>query len=295
MRKKINIILIIFGIIISTYPSCDIVESPYMVNGNTNPVDTNNVVRKVLIEDFTGHYCSNCPDAANELSSLQNLYGDRVIGIAIHPDYGSFTYPQSQGKYSYDFRTQWGVEINDLLGPIEGLPIGMINRGGLTSWDNWGEAVLNEIEKDPIFSITLSSNMTSNNGTISVSIEVLTDFSEQYNIVVCLTEDSIINWQLDGSQDEEFYEHNHILRSIINTTLGDVISSSFTNGDTWSKDYVIDLASLEQFNVNYSLNTLGGNGNSNGWIADNMSIVAYIYNTNNYEIVQVEEIHLINH
>lgn len=293
-----NSILIIFGIIISTYPSCDVVESPYMVDGNIIPVDTNSVARKMLIEDFTGHLCSQCPNAANELASLQNLYGDRVIGIAIHSNTG-FNVPLglqgSQGEYSYDFRTQWGVEIDNLLGPIVGLPIGMINRGGLTEWENWGEAVLNELEEDPVFSITLSSNMTSNNGTISVSIEALTDLSEQYNIVVCLTEDSIINWQLNGSQDEEFYKHNHILRSIINTTLGDTISSSFINGNTWSKDYAIDLSSLEQFNVNYSLNTLGGNGNSDGWIADNMRIVAYIYNTNNYEIVQVEEIHLTNH
>ncbi len=37
-----------------------------------------------------------------------------------------------------------------------------------------------------------------------------------------------------------------------------------------------------------------GNGNSKGWDENNMEIVVYIYNTNNYEIVQVEQIHLIN-
>ena len=38
-----------------------------------------------------------------------------------------------------------------------------------------------------------------------------------------------------------------------------------------------------------------GNGNCKNWNENNMEIVAYIYNSDNYEIVQVEEIHLTNH
>ena len=35
-----------------------------------------------------------------------------------------------------------------------------------------------------------------------------------------------------------------------------------------------------------------GNGNAGGWDAENISIVAYIYNTDNKEILQVNEVHL---
>jgi hypothetical protein len=62
------------------------------------------------------------------------------------------------------------------------------------------------------------------------------------------------------------------------------------------KDYSVNITTLENTNENYSLNTLFmGNGNCKGWDEDNMEIVAYIYNSDNYEIIQVEEIHLTNH
>ena len=62
------------------------------------------------------------------------------------------------------------------------------------------------------------------------------------------------------------------------------------------KNYSVDITTLENENENYSLNSLFmGNGNCKGWNEDNMEIVAYIYNTNNYEILQVEQSHLTNH
>ena len=298
MRKKINIVLILLAGIFF-YPSCDIVEAPYMVENN-NVIDTNSVKRKVLIEEFTGHNCSGCPAAAAELSSLQAAYGDRVVGIAIHPaaDITSpFTRPQgSQGAFSYDFRTKWGDEIADIIGTVDELPLGSVNRiGGLIgSSSSWGAVVQEELEKDAIFSIDIISNMISNSGTVSILIEALEDISEQHNIVICLTESKIINWQLiEGIGNVDDYEHNHVLRSVINTTLGDPINTSFIDGETWSEDYAIDISSLEQFNINYSNTLPGGNGNAGGWDINNMSVIAYIYNVANKHIVEVEEIHLI--
>ena len=51
--------------------------------------------------------------------------------------------------------------------------------------------------------------------------------SEQYNIVICLTENGIVNWQ-KHTTDIENYEHNHVLRTILNTTIGESIGNSFT-------------------------------------------------------------------
>ena len=40
------------------------------------------VSRAVLIEDFTGQRCINCPNAADEISRLQEEYGeDKVIAV----------------------------------------------------------------------------------------------------------------------------------------------------------------------------------------------------------------------
>ena len=46
------------------------------------PADVN---RAVLIEDFTGQQCSNCPMATDEIESLVEQYGDTaVIAVGIH-------------------------------------------------------------------------------------------------------------------------------------------------------------------------------------------------------------------
>ena len=185
----------------------------------------------------------------------------------------------------------------------------MVNRTGFDAdhqlgKDEWSSVVQTELAKSPVFGITLSSDVSNGNGTISVSAEALTNINldkteeiEDYNIVVCLTENNIVQWQkdnIDGDIDD--YVHNHVLRTILNTTFGESMGNSFVDGDIWEKDYSVDITSLEDANENYSLNTLtNGNGNCKGWNEDNMEIVAYIYNTNNYEIIQVEEIHLTKH
>jgi len=185
----------------------------------------------------------------------------------------------------------------------------MVNRIGFNNnhilgKDEWGDLAQTELDKSPVFGITLSSDVSNGNGTISVSAEALTNINldkteeiEDYNIVVCLTENNIVQWQkdnIDGDIDD--YVHNHVLRTILNTTFGESMGNSFVDGDIWEKDYSVDITSLEDANENYSLNTLtNGNGNCKGWDENNMEIVVYIYNSDNYEIIQVEEIHLTNH
>ncbi|MBT5859133.1 MAG: Omp28-related outer membrane protein, partial [Flavobacteriales bacterium] len=251
--------------------------------------------KKVLIEDFTGHRCPNCPSAAEELAALQNFYGDKVIGIAIHPSSQAFSTPSplTSSSYTYDFRTEFGDDIDDVFElTTVGLPRGMVNRTGFDTEhqlgkDEWSSAVQTELAKSPIFGITLSSDVSNGDGTINVKVEALADLNNQYKIVICLTENGIIEWQKDNTLgDIDNYEHNHVLRVMLNTTFGESIGNSFVNGDIWEKDYSIDITSLEDANEIYSLNTLFmGNGNCKGWNENNMEIVAYIYNSNNYEIV----------
>ena len=59
------------------------------------------------------------------------------------------------------------------------------------------------------------------------------------------------------------------------------------------KKITYDLSVLEQYNIDYSQNTAElGNGNAGNWDSNNMSVIAYIYNTITKEIVQVEEAYL---
>ncbi len=274
--------------------SCDIEDGPFITDYDSYV----NPEKKVLIEDFTGHLCPNCPDAAREIDAIHDIYGDQIIGMAIHVS-KSFArpYPASQApSFQYDFRTNWGDELDSYYGiSAMGLPRGMVNRIGFPDnhklgKDEWASTVALELKKDVDFTIHISSDENS----ISITSEVKNNISSEYNLVVCLTESNIINWQKDGQDNIEDYQHNHVLRTVlIDESLSS--SSNYVAGQQIERVINYDLAALEQYNIDYSTNTAElGNGNAGDWDASNMSIIAYIYNTTTKEIVQVEESHLNN-
>ena len=296
MKKYCTIILFILFYV----SSCDIVETPYMNTQNISQIDTNsnNYVKKVLIEDFTGHLCPNCPQAATEIEAIHDIYGEQIIAIAIHVT-KSFArpYPASQApNFQYDFRTSWGDDFDNLFDiSSAGLPRGMVNRTGYPDnhklgKDEWANAVTNELNKEINFGIMINSS----NNNINITTQVLNNISGSYNLVVCLTESGIINWQKDGTENIENYEHNHILRSVL---LDEALSSNlnYETNQEIQKNITYNLTELEEYNIDYSTNVAElGNGNAGNWNSNNMSIVAYIYNTNTKEIVQVEQNNLNN-
>jgi hypothetical protein len=289
MKKYITLLCLVF-----TIAACEKVEGPYITDYNSYV----NPEKKVLIEDFTGHLCPNCPDAARELDAIHDIYGDQIIGMAIHVS-KTFArpYPASQTSFQYDFRTNWGDELDGYYGiSAIGLPRGMVNRIGFPDnhklgKDEWASAVALELKKDVNFTIHISSDENS----ISITSEIENNISSEYNLVVCLTESNIINWQKDGQDNIENYQHNHVLRTVLmDEELSN--SSNYIAGQQIETLINYDLAALEQYNIDYSTNNTAelGNGNAGDWNASNMSVIGYIYNTNTKEIVQVEETHLNN-
>ena len=288
MKKYLAILSSILTII-----SCDVEEGPFITDYNSyiNPD------KKVLIEDFTGHLCPNCPNAARELDAIHDIYGDQIIGMAVHVS-TTFARPYASNQapnFQYDFRTDWGNGLDDFYGiSAVGLPRGMVNRIGYPDnhklgKDEWASAVALELKKDIDFKIYISSDENS----IFVTSEVQNNINSDYSLCVCLTESNIINWQKDGQENVENYQHNHVLRTVlVDESLSN--NSNYIVGQQIEKTINYDLLALEQYNINYSTNAEAGNGNAGDWNASNMSVIAYVYNTNTKEIVQAEEAHLNN-
>ena len=124
------------------------------------------------------------------------------------------------------------------------LPKGMINRIGVPNSThgaevtNWNSIVQSVASDEPDFGITISPDINGNAGSVDVNIKVLNDIGGDFNLVLCLTEDSIINWQKDGQIEVEDYEHNHVLRTVISDeslstnqsfVVGEIIEKSYKN------------------------------------------------------------------
>ena len=268
-----NYILIIISFFLIT---CDTIEPPYLQSNNQSSQ------KIVLIEKFTGHKCSNCPDATRKIKELQELYQDAIIPISIHPG-GLKEFTDTDDNYIYDFTTNSSDVIASDMG-ASFLPLGTVNRidGGISNRcftkDQWAseiEKLLYDSEGLPRpkkFNIDISTvfNTTKKELTIETNIIALSDVKNNFNLVIIIIEDGIIAPQIDGTEFIESYEHNNIYRCAVNGTYGENISNS--NG-------------LENQFEYQSINTLILNQDANhNWTSDwdninNCYVVAYVYET----------------
>tara|TARA_B100000513_G_scaffold148895_1_gene69369 strand:+ start:523 stop:1311 length:789 start_codon:yes stop_codon:yes gene_type:complete len=259
--KKIYYLSLTLLILSLTF-SCDVIEKDNFTDPNVNfPW----LGKKVLIEDFTGYKCTNCPQASSELKTIEELYPEKVVSIAIHAGF----FAQPSGNFTTDFRTTAGNELADFFEP-EVFPIGMINRQGypnniLLNYTDWASKAGEQLLQVPTIDLSISED----NNSISIQARRLSESNNILKLVVCITEDSIIDKQIDGSELIEEYEHNHVLRKVINGTWGSNIQLSNTLS-TYSYDYNLE----------------------DSWVRRNCNIVAFVYDNSNKEILQVEKINL---
>ena len=115
--------------------------------------------RAVLLEEFTGQMCTNCPEAQRRISSMKEQYGDQLVVVGIHAgnfglaesDYGSLGLMQPEGD---EYATRWN---------IESYPAGVIDRtSGVLNAPDWAAYVRNEVTKEAKLGIGLSAVVTEN-------------------------------------------------------------------------------------------------------------------------------------
>lgn len=259
--------------------SCDKIEAPYLEKQNINN-DTSTYVQKVLIEEFTGHRCGNCPRAHEKLYQLKQIYGNKLIGISIHSGFFAMPLPPN---YPSDFRTSVGDEITSAFG-ISQYPSGMVNRKTyngniILSHDSWAEAVEAIIQQQPSLGIKIQNSYQSSQNTVTTSVEVkiLQTINVPVKMVVYAIEDSIISAQTDYEQNPTLipnYVHMHVLRTSFNGTWGNDIPVQIkTVGDTIKRTFTISW--------------------NNNWNETQSSVVVVLYNSANNEIIQVEKKRII--
>ena len=174
--------------------SCDKVKEPFIEKNNL-PQDTHQVVQKVLIEDFTGHRCGNCPRAHEKIEELHGIYGDKIITIAIHSGY--FAMPAPASGYPADYRCTEGNEITNLYG-VTDYPTGMVNRKEVNSqkllaYSDWGSVIADLTQQQPQLGITLTNaySVASRQIQTIAEIKFKSDVNEQLKICFFVTEDRI--------------------------------------------------------------------------------------------------------
>lgn len=210
--------------------------------------------RVVLLEDFTGQRCVNCPKGTEVIEQLQQTYGDSVfIAVGIHGGPLGF----SGNDNLVGLATDIGNEYYDYW-HLEYQPVGLVNRHGAVNYTDWAKAVKEELTKTAPLDMSLSATLSDGQVQIHLS-EYGTDGQTTGKLQVWLLEDQITAMQLmpDGTADAD-YVHNHVLRAAVN--------------GTWGEDFTIGEAEIKEQELTQILDAT--------WDPQHLSVVAFVYNDN---------------
>ncbi|MGM9817203.1 MAG: choice-of-anchor J domain-containing protein [Lepagella sp.] len=164
-------------------------------------------VKRVVLEEYTGTTCPNCPQGIIAIENLENLFGDRFIPISIH-------------TYTGDPYSNSALEAYSSALGLMAAPSGMIQRNGwilspLSTDDDgyiifsngfglWQDMVAKELNNPTYLELsvpTVTFDEDTRDITLSVQLQSALNMKNQYiNVFPVALEDGLIN-----SQDNNFY------------------------------------------------------------------------------------------
>ena len=207
--------------------------------------------RYVLLEDFTGQMCVNCPLGTEVIEQLQAAYGDYVIAVGIHA--GPLGYKGNANNIGLatelgdNYYSYWNLEFQ---------PVGLVNRHGAVKHTDWVRDVTDELAKDSPLQMEVSAQRNGDQIAITVKETALSQ-EVQGKVQVWVLEDGIqaIQFMPDGGRNRE-YIHNHVLRKDVNGMWGDEVT--IAEGATEEQTFVQDIDAA--------------------WNPEHLSIVAFVHN-----------------
>lgn len=220
--------------------------------------------RSILIEDFTGQFCSNCPEAHKVISDLQAQYGNSVIAVAIHaghfglaegsnPNFVGLMQPEGN-----DYATHWGVEA---------YPSGLINRtSGLLKHTEWATYAREALSQEAMVDIAVDCRVTDDSTQLVIHTDITSNVAMEGNkLQLWITESNITTVQQNGGTLDTHYAHHHVYRASAN--------------GLWGEEVTVPSNTVHYVDVR------------DNWDVENLSVVAFVYNDTD-GVLQAAEQHL---
>ena len=208
--------------------------------------------RVVLLEEFTGQKCVNCPEAHKTVEQLIGQYPDNLVAVSLHGGGDALSYSETQ--YSYGLRTEESQAYCDAAGAYA-LPAGVVDRNsGAKTPDQWAALIRQELAKPAYMDLSLSASVGAD-GEIDVKVDVEPHKNYSAHVQVWIVEDGIIARQLTPEGTDHKYVHNHVFRAAVNGADGE--AAKLAVREPWSREYTIKMKEK--------------------WNAANLSVVAFVY------------------
>ena len=250
-NKLLPIIILVTGFV-----ACDTIDGPYTEKANQLTSDV------VLIE-FTGMKCPNCPLGHAAIEELVETYGGKIHPVAIHT--GNFAKPDNE--FPADYRSDTGNSIYDEMEEPSSFPSGTVNSFSADDVDSptsWASKVAEQGNLSPKILMTITFSITDSIINLSLTAQSTTSLSGNLRLCAYLTEDKVIGKQINGSVIIEEYEHNHMLRA------------SF--GDVWGQKINLGSKIEKQFTMNLKKE----------WNKDNLRVVPFVFDYDSRQILPAD-------
>lgn len=250
--------------------------------------DLTNYDENILLEEFTGFRCTNCPAATAEANNLKNQYPDRLFLSSIHC-MEQFAAPlpvadDPEGQFQIDLRTpEGGIWLNYYS--VVGLPDGMINRlgnefGPTISSAFWAGRVAELIaENNPEVYIKITDvdviEGSKPVARIHATVKPLILEDDDYYINTWVLEDSIVAGQKNNTGTIYNYVHNHVFRHASNGPWGQL---------AYRGDITLDANTALDFQMSIPLD--------DSWRLNHCNIMVVVSRESTREIIQVDEVPL---
>jgi hypothetical protein len=239
------------------------VITPAGQGGNSVTTPVSEQKRQVLLEEFSGVRCVNCPAGSDAIQVLLDIYGSQLVPVNIHAGFFAEPYPESR----YDFQTQAGYGILEYLGQPLGFPTAVINRKQFPGEDNlqltqraWAGSIADELLEAPKVKIDIIREFSPVDRALQLFIDLYPEeniSSEDVRLSVFITENDIADFQLTPQGKIGDYQQKHVLREVITDFKGERLTEPLTIGQKVRKTY--------QMNI------------PEAWKSENCDIIAFVH------------------
>ena len=177
------------------------------------------ITKNVLLEEFTGTWCSWCPFGDDDIKAIQQAH-ENIIVLSYH--------------YNDEMATPEGDTLVGMLGP--NFPQANVDRVQFSEFktipfnrEYWEVKCVEQAASYPAFSIELDCDYDPDTREVDLTAIICTtqELTGSYLINVVVTEDSLNYAQkIYGKEDQIYpYYHMHVVRDMITGTTGEPLDA----------------------------------------------------------------------
>lgn len=259
-------LLLSAGAALGFFAACDDIDK----ENRLIPVERAVSEKTVLMTEFTGQRCPNCPDGAEIIHSLSEANSGKFVAVAMHPSESGFCEPIGPVKLTSPIAD----EYFRYYGRPANFPTASIDFGSLNeSKDGWSAdvmTVLNSAVPPATLHALPSYDDSSRTLTARCEVSFTENVDAETSLLLLITEDGIVGPQQSRQGLIRDYVFNHILRASMNGTWGESIGSGFQAGESVTVEANLKLA--------------------DNWNPENCNVVAVLLDTRTRRALQAAEI-----